>query len=101
MKEFNFTYSERNLGLNSDNQIKYYAGPIKIEISGWDGCIKLSSKKKWKWLLNECLEIAKEAWEVSNDQISFNNDDDTSEEIIIKYNFKNIKLYIEHSIIFM
>jgi hypothetical protein len=34
MKEFNFTYSERNLGLNSDNQIKYYAGPIKIEISG-------------------------------------------------------------------
>jgi len=101
MKEFNFTYSERNLGLKSDNQIKYYAGPIKIEISGWDECIKLSSKKKWKWLLNECLEIAKEAWEVSNDQISFNNDDDTSEEIIIKYNFKNIKLYIEHSIIFM
>ncbi len=73
---------------------------MKIEISGWNGFIKLTSKKKWKWLLDECLEVAKEAWEVSNDQISFNNDD-TNEEVFIKYDFKNIKLYIEHSIVFM
>lgn len=61
--------------------------------------IKLSSKKKWKWLLEECLEVAKEAWEVENDQISFKSDE-INEQIIIKYNYKNIKLYIEHSIVF-
>ncbi len=73
---------------------------MKIEISGWNEIIKLTSKKKWKWLLEECLEVAKEAWEVSNDQISFNSSD-TNEEVFIKYDFKNIKLYLEHAIIFM
>jgi hypothetical protein len=73
---------------------------VKIEISGWNEIIKLTSKKKWKWLLEECLEVAKEAWEVSNDQISFNSSD-TNEEVFIKYDFKNIKLYLEHAIIFM
>ena len=73
---------------------------MKIEISGWNELIKLTSKKKWKWLLEECLEVAKEAWEVSNDQISFNSSD-TNEEVFIKYDFKNIKLYLEHAIIFM
>jgi hypothetical protein len=34
IKEFNFAYSERNLEIKSDNQIIYYAGPVKIEISG-------------------------------------------------------------------
>ena len=99
MKEYNFVYSERNLGLKSDNEIIYYAGPVKIEISGWSGLIKLSSKKKWKWLLEECLEVAKEAWEVENDQISFKSDE-RNEQILIKYDYKNIKLYIEHSIVF-
>jgi hypothetical protein len=30
----NFYYGERLLGMESDNQINYYAGPIKINISG-------------------------------------------------------------------
>jgi len=87
------------LGLKSDNEIIYYAGPVKIEICGWNGLIKLSSKKKWEWLLKECLEVAKEAWEIENDQVSFKSND-INEVIEIKYNFNNIKLYIEHSIIF-
>ena len=50
-------------------------------------------------MLEECLEVAKEAWEIENDQISFKSDE-INEQIIIKYNYKNIKLYIEHSILF-
>jgi hypothetical protein len=50
-------------------------------------------------LLEECLEVAKEAWEVENDQISFKSDE-TNEQVLIKYDYKNIKLYIEHSIVF-
>jgi hypothetical protein len=95
-----FFYSERNLNLESDNSLMYNAGPIEISISGWKEEIKMSSKKKWKELLEESLIIAKEAWEIENNQIFFeeNNEKNT---IIIKYNFKNLKLYIEHAIVFM
>jgi hypothetical protein len=45
--------------------------------------------------LPQILEVAIEAWELSNEQITYK---DLSIEII--YNFNNLKLYIEHSIIF-
>ena len=100
MEKNNFFYSERLLGFRSDNEIIYYAGPVKIEISGWSGFITLSSKKKWEYLLKECLLIAKEAWEVLEEQISYEYEDNMA-KIKIQYNFQNLKLYIEHSIIFM
>ena len=96
MYKGNFSYCERNMDLESDNQIIYFAGPIKISISGWDGYIVLESKKKWSYLLDECLEIAKEAWQVEDNQIKKEEN-----KILIKYNYNNIKLYIEHSIIFI
>lgn len=96
MKNNNFMISERDLGFKSDNLIIYYAGPIKISISGWSECITLSTNSKWKHLLSECLEIAKEAWELDDNSITFKEN-----EVYIKYNFNNIKLYIEHSIIFI
>lgn len=90
--------SERMGQFESDNLISYYAGPVKISINGWNELITLSvKKKKWEFLLKECLQTAIEAWEI----------DDSNEliykelSISIKYNFKNIKLYIENSIIFL
>ena len=92
-----FYYSERIIGDESDNLIIYFAGPIEISICGWNEEIKLSTKEKWSYLLEECFEVAKEAWEIEDNQVLIKK----KEEIIIKFNFKNIKLYIEHNIIFM
>lgn len=91
----NFSYTERRLGYVSDNLIIYDAGPINISISGWNDKIVIQSTEKWKYLLPQILEVAIEAWELSNEQITYK---DLSIEII--YNFNNLKLYIEHSIIF-
>ena len=96
MNRNSFGYAERNIGEESDNLIIYFAGPVKISISGWNDQINLSiSNVKWNFLLMECLEIAKEAWEVRNEQITIKE-----KEIIIDYNFENLKLYIEHNITF-
>jgi coenzyme F420-reducing hydrogenase alpha subunit len=86
--------------MESDNQINYYAGPIKINISGWTEEIEISSSKRWEHLLKEAVEIAKEAWEIEENQIE---KEEESEKITIKikYNYNNLKLYIEHNIIFM
>lgn len=96
MNENNFAYAERNIGEKSDNLIIYFAGPVKISISGWNNQINLSINNiKWNFLLMECLEIAKEAWEIKDCQITVKE-----KEITIHYTFENIKLYIEHNIIF-
>ena len=96
MNKNNFTYAERNIGEESDNLIIYFAGPVKISISGSDDQISLSINNiKWNSLLMECLEIAKEAWEIKDEQITIQQ-----KEITIEYNFQNLKLYIEHNIIF-
>jgi hypothetical protein len=42
MNKNNFTYAERNIGEKSDNLIIYFAGPVKISISGSDDQISLS-----------------------------------------------------------
>jgi hypothetical protein len=42
MNKNNFMYSERNMGEESDNLIIYFAGPVKISISGWNDQISLS-----------------------------------------------------------
>lgn len=39
----NFMYTERDLGYDSDNLIIYYAGPIKISISGITETIIIST----------------------------------------------------------
>jgi len=41
----NFMASERDLGYESDNQINYYAGPIKFEISGFTNEIIISTNE--------------------------------------------------------
>jgi hypothetical protein len=94
----NFAYSERLLGIESDNQINYYAGPMKISISGWSEKIEISCKKKWEYLLEEVVDIAKKAWEVNDDQIKFEAENNVK-KVIIKYNYKNLKLYIEHAVV--
>ena len=91
-----FTITDRQLGYESDNQIHYYAGPVKIKTYGTDQTITLSTSYMWKHMLPECLEIAKYAWEVEDeDVISI-----TETEIVIRYNLKIINLYLENSIIF-
>ena len=51
----------------------------------------------WANVLDQALDTAKEAWELDE-----TNEITRSENTIrIKYNFKNLKLYIEHSIIYL
>jgi hypothetical protein len=45
-------------------------------------------------LLIECLETAKEAWEIKEEIITIN-----SNKIEIEYNLNSLSLYIEHYII--
>lgn len=89
--------SERDLGYESDNLINYYAGPVKISICGFDNTICLKTNSNWEYLLLECLETAKEAWKIND----LNKITIKKNEILIKYNFENLKLYIEYSIIFL
>ena len=97
MNKNNFTYAERNIGEESDNLIIYFAGPVKISISGSDDQISLSINNiKWNFLLMECLEIAKEAWNIKDEQITIRE-----KEIAIDYNFENIKLYVEYNVVFI
>jgi hypothetical protein len=42
MNKNNFAYAERDIGEKSDNLIIYFAGPVKISISGWNDQISLS-----------------------------------------------------------
>jgi hypothetical protein len=44
----------------------------------------------------ECLEIAKEAWNIKDEQITIRE-----KEIAIDYNFENIKLYVEYNVVFI
>ena len=85
--------------LKEDNYLNYFAGPIKIEIITKDGKIKISYKSKWNGLSEELLEVIKEAWEIEDSQIEFKEIENNT-IIIIKYTYKNLKLYIEHIIKF-
>jgi hypothetical protein len=89
-------YSERLGNYQVDNLINYEAGPLYIEISGWDEYITITSTDRWDFLLPQILEIAKIAWDLEDDQIVIEKC-----KIRIKYNFKNLKLYISHAILFL
>jgi len=91
-----FLYSERLGDYEADNLLQYEAGPITIRICGWTQQITLETKEKWEHYLNDILCTAKEAWELRDDQIKIEK-----RKITIKYEFKNINLYISHAIIFM
>jgi hypothetical protein len=95
-----FGYSERNMGFSMDNWINYYAGPFKISISGWNNEIKIICKKKWEYLIEDLIETIKKAWEVEDNQIKVSKEEYTTTEIVVNYNFNNLKLYIEHIITF-
>jgi len=75
-------FSERNIGEESDNLITYYAGPVKVSVSGWNEYIILSTNEKWKHLLKEATEIAIIAWEVDEKDIEY-----SEQEVKIKYSF--------------
>jgi hypothetical protein len=87
--------SERLFEEKYSNSIFYYAGPIYISISCWSEEIRLEAGEMWKDLLLDCLETAKEAWELKEEQITVKKN-----EIIIKINYNTLKLYIEHQIIY-
>jgi len=88
--------TERMLGCTTDNMIIYDAGPIKISISGWDEKINITTEERWSHLLPEFIITATEAWDLQAQQIKYIS----PTNIEIHYNFNNLKLYIEHSIIF-
>ena len=100
MNKKKFRYSERNIGFSMDNWINYYAGPFKISVSGWSDEIKIVCKKKWEHLIEDLVETIKEAWELEDTQIKISKEDYIITKIVIKYNFNNLKLYIEHIITF-
>lgn len=89
--------TERDLNYESDNLLDYYAGPIKFEISGINQTISIKTSTKWNFLLLDCLDIVKNAWNIKNDDIL----SQTENEIVIKYDINIISLYIEYSIIFL
>jgi len=88
--------SERLGDFECDNLINYWAGPVYISINIWEEEIKLSANDKWSFLLKECLETAKQAWNVKNDQIRIKKNN-----IYIKFNFDNLKMYINYGILFL
>jgi len=92
----NFAYSERMLGLDSDNLIIYDAGPINISISGWSEEITIKTDERWEYLLEEVIEVVGKAWGVQDEDII-----QKVNPIVIKLNYKILLRYIEHSIIFM
>lgn len=90
-------YTERLDDRRTSNLIIYDAGPINISISGWsEEIIISSSNKKWDYLIPEILSIAKEAWEINDDDLKSVN----RNKVVIRLNYKILKLYIEHNIIF-
>ena len=88
--------SDRQLGYESDNQLHYYAGPVKIMTSGYNQTITLSTNYIWKHMLLDCLETAKNAWGIKDEDIISIKEED----IVIKYNLEIINLYLENTIIF-
>jgi len=97
MSESRFAISERDLGLTSDNQIFYEAGPISVQARGWSKTITISTTTPWKDLLPDATQAAKDAWDLTDDQII--SQTDTS--ITFTYTLDNISKYIELSIIFI
>lgn len=91
----NFSYTERTLGFETDNLINYNAGPIQITISCWSEEITIKTDQQWEYLLKEFMETATLAWELEPTDIKNNNN-----PITIKLNYKILKLYVEHSIVF-
>jgi hypothetical protein len=91
-----FVISERIFETEDSNSIFYYAGPICISVSCWKEEIKLETKEIWKDELIKCLETAKKAWEIEDNQIEIKEN-----EIIIKINYNTLKLYIEHQIMYI
>lgn len=80
----------------SDNNIFYFAGPMYISISGWSEEITITTTTQWCYLLPEILTVAIEAWGLTDNDFILCGCD-----IKIKINFKILKLYIEHAIIFL
>ena len=88
-----FYYEERVLPGETINNIDYYAGPVKISICCWAEEIYLEVNEKWENSLKECLETAKKAWCLKDEQIKIEGHKAT-----ISFDYNNLKHYIEHRI---
>lgn len=75
----------------------YNAGPISISISCWEEKIFIKTTNEWKHLLDEFIGIAKLAWCLEDSQIVY----ESNSSIKISINYATLKLYIEHSIIYV
>ncbi len=91
-----FYYIERLIDTEDSNSINYNAGPMKISICCWKEEIKINCSEKWNYLIEKILITIEEAWNLKKEQIEVKNN-----EITIKFNFENLKLYIEHQIIYL
>ena len=91
-----FVISERLFEDENWNSINYSAGPIKISVDCWEEIIELKTNEKWKDMLIDCLETAKEAWELKEENIIIKE-----KEIIIKLDYNTLKLYIAHEIMYI
>lgn len=91
-----FYISERMGLFPQDNLLNYNVGPLKVTLCPWSEKITvLSPFSKWNYLLNFFLETAKEAWELSEDQIFLHDN-----VLIIALNYETLKLYTAHAIVF-
>ena len=95
-----FKAINRNFEKKKDNTLHYYAGPVKIMTSGYDQTITLSVFCMWDHMLPECLETAKYAWGVKDEDIIEIDKKKIRREVVIKYNLEIINLYLENKIIF-
>lgn len=89
-----FLYSERLGNNQADNLLTYFAGPLKISICGWTETITISTTTNWLHLLQKIIPTIKQAWNLTEEQITINNNN-----ISIKLTYQTILLYIEHIII--
>ena len=91
-----FTISERDLLETSDNLIRYFSGPIRVDICCFKEEILISTDDCWYYLLDEFLLVARIAWKLEDKNISKKNN-----TIIIKIDYNTLKLYLEYSIVFI
>lgn len=91
-----YHYMER-LGLNeNDNKIDYDVGVFQIKLSPWEQEIHIICNDKWKSDIPHISEIIIYAWECEESQLNFIEEGDI--KIKIKYNFKNLNLFLSHLI---
>lgn len=90
-----FSYSDRDIGFESDNLINYNAGPIDIELNLYDNMIIIKTTNDWKDLMIHIKPILIEAWCCDEKNIIIHSDC----EYRINFDFDILKKYLETNIL--